>query len=371
MLLRIALVAGPIHDQIYRLLDPARVDVVIHADLPTARRRIRAMLTAGEQLDVVCVHSADLPALARWLQPLDDLDVHGILPLALQLCTWDGRLLAAPRTFDARLLWTRNDMVVEPPTTWDELEAGGATLGFPGRNPDVAQLFAELLSDRSESPLDRGRPSIATPAGAASVARLVRLARDRSPLDLPVWIDEDVENAFGAGRVAMAVAWASAWARLDRSRYRDRIRVHAPLSRSSSARSLGWAVPTTSMHVDEAKELVATLSSLTGQLYDNAAGLLPAHVDALHAVEGVPEPDLRRRELLEEVGYKRTLTGFRHQFGTLVEAAAWPPLHAAIGGDLHPGDAVAAMQQACEAILGKGRGRPAPRSIADLATDPG
>lgn len=367
MLLRIALVAGPIHDQIYRLLDPARVDVVVHADLPTARRRIRAMLTAGEQLDVVCVHSADLPGLSRWLVPLDDaLDVHGMLPLALQLCSWNGRLLAAPRTFDARLLWTRNDMVVEPPTSWDELEAGGATLGFPGRNPDVAQLFAELLAANGSAPLDRGRPSLATPEAASAVARLARLARDRSPVDMPVWIDEDVENAFGAGRVAMAVAWATAWGRLDRSRYRDRIRVHAPLGPGSSARSLGWAVPTTSMNVPAAKELVATLSSLTGQLYDNAAGLLPAHVDALHAVEGVPEPDLRRRELLEEVGFKRTLTGFRHQLGTLVEAAAWPPLHAAVGGDLHPGDAVAAMQQACEAILGKGRERPAPRSIADL-----
>ncbi len=367
MLLRIALVAGPIHDQIYRLLDPARVDVVVHADLATTRRRVRAMLTAGEQLDVVCVHSTDLPALAQWLVPLDDeFDAHGLLPLALQLCSWNGRLMAAPRTFDARLLWSRDDMVVEAPTTWDELEAGGATLGFAGRNPDVVQLFTELLAANGASPLDRGRPSLATPAGAAAVARLVRLARDRSPVDLPVWIDEDVENAFGAGRVAMAVAWATAWGRFDRSRYRDRIRVHAPLGPGSSARSLGWAVPTTSMHPEEAKALVGTLASLTGQLYDNAAGLLPAHVDALHAVEGVPEPDLRRRELLEEVGYKRTLAGFRHQLGALVEAAAWPPLHAAIGGDLHPGDAVAAMQQACEAILGKGRSRPAPRSIADL-----
>ena len=367
MVLRIALVAGPVHDQIFRLVDRSTVDVVVHADLATTRRRVRAMLTAGAELDVACVHSADLPALARWLTPLDDeLDTHGLLPLALQLCSWNGRLLAAPRTFDTRLLWTRGDMVVEAPTTWDELEAGGATVGFPGRNRDAVQLFAEVLAAHGSAPLDRGRPALATPAGAASVARLVRLARRRSPVDLPVWTDDDVENAFGAGRVAMGIAWAGAWGRLSRSAHRDRIRVHAPLASASNARSLAWAVPTTSRHVEAAKELVGTLASLAGQLRDNAAGLLPAHVDALHAVEAVAEPDLRRRELLEDVGTNRTLAGFRHQLGELVEAAAWPPLHRALGGDMHPGDAVAAMQQACEAILGKGRPRPAPRSLADL-----
>jgi len=67
------------------------------------------------------------------------------------------------------------------------------------------------------------------------------------------------------------------------------------------------------------------------------------------------------------VGTNRTLVGFRHQLGELVESAAWPPLHRALGGDMHPGDAAAAMQQACEAILGKGRPRPAPRSLADVA----
>ena len=367
MVLRIALVAGPVHDRIHRLLDPARVDVVVHADVATVRRRVRAMLTAGEPLDVVCLHSADLPALSQWLTPLDGLDTHGLLPLALQLCSWNGRLLAAPRTFDARLLWSRRDMVVEPPTTWADLDAGGATVGFAGRSPDVAQLFTEVLAAQGGAPLDRGRPSLATPQSAAAVARLVRLARHRSPVDLPVWTDEDVENAFGHGRVAMAVAWASAWGRLGRSRFRDQMQAHAPLGTASAARSLGWGVPSTSQQADRARELVGTLVSLTGQLHDNAAGLLPAHIDALHAVEGVAEPDLRRREVIEQVGSTHSLAGFRHQLGALVEAVAWPPLHRAVSGELHPGDAAAAMQQACEAILGKGRPRPAPRSIADAA----
>jgi ABC-type glycerol-3-phosphate transport system substrate-binding protein len=366
VLLRIALVAGPVHDQIYRLLDPERVDVVLHADLATVRRRVFAMLAAGEPLDLVSVHSADVPTFARWLSPLDDgLDTHGMLPLAMQLCSWNGKLLAAPRTFDARLTWTRHDMVVAPPTSWSELEEGGATLGFAGRNADVAQLFAEVLAARGGAPLDRGRPSLATPEAAASVAQLVRLARGRAPADLPVWIDDDVENAFGAGRVASAIAWGSAWGRLSRSTHRDRIRVHAPLGPACAARGLGWAIPASAAQPGRARELVARLASLRGQLYDNDAGLTVANVEALHAVEGVAEPDLRRRELLEEVGTKRFLTGFRHQLGPLVEAAVWPPLHAAISGELHPGDAAAAMQQFAETILGKGRPRPAPVGIAD------
>jgi len=366
VVLRIALVASPAHDQICRLFDPDRVDVVVHADLPTLRRRVRTMLAVGEPLDVVCVHSSDIPSLSRHLLPLDGIDVHGVLPMALQLCTWSGQLMAAPRTFDTRLLWTRSDMVADVPTTWAGLEDGGASLGFAGRNPDVAQLFTEVLAEHQAGVLDRGRPALATPESVAALARMVRLARHRGPLDLPVWIDDDVENAFAAGRVGVGVMWASAWGRLSRSVFADRMKVHAPLGPACAARSLAWAVPRASLHVNEAKDLVNTLASLSGQLYDNAAGLLPANLDALIAVEGVSEPDLKRRELLEDASQHRRLGGFRHQFAGAVEQAVWPPLHAALSGDLHPGDAVHAMQQACEPLLGKARPKAAPRSIADM-----
>lgn len=367
MLLRIALPASQAHDQICRLLDPERAEVVVHADVPTLRRKVRSMLAAGERLDVVCLPSNDIPALARQLVALDGIDVHGVLPMALQLCTWNGQLLGAPRTFDARLLWTRVDMVAEVPTEWSHLDHGATALGFAGRGPDVVDVFSEALAAQGAPLLDRGRPALATAPAVATVARLVRLARDRGPADMPVWIDQDVENAFAAGRIGTGLMWASAWTRLQRSVFADRMRVHAPLAPASAARSLAWAVPRNTGDVHAAKDLVHTLASLHGQLYDNAAGLLPANIDALVAVEDVSEPDLKRRELLEHVSESRLVGGIRHQLAGPIEEALWPSLHDALSGALHPADAAIAMQQACEPLLGKARPKPAPRSIADLA----
>ena len=68
--LRVALVGGPMYDHLYTMLDPAAVEVVIHADHPALNREVAALLAAGERLDVIATHSKYAPSQALWLHPL-------------------------------------------------------------------------------------------------------------------------------------------------------------------------------------------------------------------------------------------------------------------------------------------------------------
>ena len=67
--LRVALVGGPMYDDLYRLL-PDDVEIVVHADHPTLNRRVAELLAAGERIDLLSTHSKYAPSQAQWLQPL-------------------------------------------------------------------------------------------------------------------------------------------------------------------------------------------------------------------------------------------------------------------------------------------------------------
>ena len=70
MVMRVALVGGPMYDGLYSLL-PTDADVVVHADHPTLNRAVAELLAAGERIDVVSTHSKYAPSQAQWLTPLD------------------------------------------------------------------------------------------------------------------------------------------------------------------------------------------------------------------------------------------------------------------------------------------------------------
>ena len=70
MTLRVALVAGPMYDHLYEVLEPYDVSVDVHADHPTLNARVAEMLASGERLSadsVVVATGAWMPKLARAL----------------------------------------------------------------------------------------------------------------------------------------------------------------------------------------------------------------------------------------------------------------------------------------------------------------
>ena len=139
MPLRVALVGGPMYDGLYRMLDGIDVEVVVHADHPTLNRAVAERLGRGERLDVISTHSKYAPSQAQWLHPLEALvDANVIAPLAskaVELCRFDGALLAAPRNIDVRVLWANRRLLGgrNVPSTWTELLESRLAFGFPGR----------------------------------------------------------------------------------------------------------------------------------------------------------------------------------------------------------------------------------------------
>ena len=82
------------------------VDVVVHEDHPTLNRRVADMLAGGERIDVLSTHGKYAPSQSQWLHPLNDLvDTSALAPKAVDLCSYQGAVLCAPRNIDVRILW--------------------------------------------------------------------------------------------------------------------------------------------------------------------------------------------------------------------------------------------------------------------------
>lgn len=210
MTLRVALVGGPMYDGLYRVLDGLDVEVVVHADHPTLNRAVAERLERGERLDVISTHAKYAPSQATWLRPLDDVVAPATLarlaPAAVERCRFDGALLAVPRNIDVRVLWANRRLcgAAAVPATWAALRESPLSFGFPGRESGLFGTFFEIVTTHGESLFDAAlRPSLAGPRARDAVALLIALAR-RAPGELPEWHYDQVDDALGNGRVALA-----------------------------------------------------------------------------------------------------------------------------------------------------------------------
>ncbi|MGZ8752874.1 MAG: extracellular solute-binding protein, partial [Acidimicrobiia bacterium] len=87
MSLRVALVGGPMYDDLYGIFADHDVEIVVHAPHPELNREVAAMIASGERIDLLSTHSKYAPSQSAWLQPLDDLlDVSALAPRAVELC---------------------------------------------------------------------------------------------------------------------------------------------------------------------------------------------------------------------------------------------------------------------------------------------
>ncbi|MDQ1374861.1 MAG: multiple sugar transport system substrate-binding protein, partial [Actinomycetota bacterium] len=226
MTLRVALVGGPMYDDLYPLL-PGDVDVVVHEDHPTLNRRVAELLSAAERIDLLSTHSKYAPSQGRWLRPLDDLvpaDVLAALaPAAVELCRFGASLLSVPRNIDVRVLWYRSDLMEAAPATWAALESAPHPFGFPGRESGLFGTFFELVVSHGGRLFDdAAHPTMVSPEAVVAVETLCALAA-KAPADLPEWHYDQVDDALLDGRVALAAAWPGATGPIRRSALADRL----------------------------------------------------------------------------------------------------------------------------------------------------
>lgn len=352
--LRVALVGGPMYDRLYELL-PDDAEVVVHADHPTLNREAAALLAAGERLDLLSTHGKYAPSQASWLHPLDDLVdpavLAGLAPRAVDLCRFGGALLCAPRCIDVRVLWWRTDVLDDPPSTWDDVEAAPGAFGFTGRESGLFGLFFELVVGAGGALFDDElHPTLQTPEAIDAVSRLQRLAA-KGPADLPHWHYDQVDDALLDGRVAVAAAWPGGTDRIRRS---DLAAVLAPARYPggwSYSGCHGWAIPRTCGDVPAAVVLLERLAGAEAGAADAASGTIPANTAALAAASPADDVDAARLAITTETIEDGMLTYPPLARFPEVEDAGWSAIHDALRGRRSPEDAVAAMQAAAEAAL--------------------
>ncbi len=359
MTLRVALVGGPMYDHLYELFAPGEVEVVIHADHPTLNRGVAALLGAGERVDVLATHAKYAPSQAAWLRPLDELveatAVAPLAPLAVDLCRFHGALLCLPRLIDVRVLWARTDRVEKVPDSWAALLDSDVTFGFPGRESGLFGTFFELVVGLGGNLFDDGlRPTMATPEAEQAVETLCALAA-RAPADLVDWHYDDVDAALLDGRVDAAAAWPGGFGAIRASSLAERLQPHlyptGPARRVSYSGCHAWAIPRTCGDLDGAVALLTRLIGADAQGVDAAGGNICAHRPALRAVEPQGELDRRRlavtRGMIDDamISYP-PLARFPE-----IEDAGWSALRDALRGKYTAVQAVAAIQDAAEAVL--------------------
>jgi multiple sugar transport system substrate-binding protein len=359
--LRVALVGGPMYDQLYEAFAPDEVEIVVHADHPTLNREVARMLDAGERIDVCSTHSKYAPSQAEWLRPLDDLvDPDTIAPLApraIELCRFEGAQLCLPRLIDVRVLWVHTDRVTRVPDTWDALVESDIVFGFPGRESGLFGCVFELVVGYGGELFDaRQQPTMATAETEHAIATLCRLAT-RAPDDLVDWHYDQVDAALLSGRVDAAAAWPGAWGAIRLSPFARSLTPHlypaGPVRRVSYAGCHAWAVPRTCGDLDRALALLRRLLGAELQGIDAAGGSICAHRDALARVDATNDTDRERLQIT-----RRTIDEAMITYPPLarfpeIEDAGWSAVRDALRGRGSPAAAARAIQSAAERVLGE------------------
>ncbi|MEY2473122.1 MAG: multiple sugar transport system substrate-binding protein [Actinomycetota bacterium] len=346
--LRVALVGGPMYDALYA---PFRedVEVVVHADHPTLNREVAAMLAAGERIDVLSTHGKYAPSQSQWLRPLNDLvDTSALAPKAVELCSYRGDVLCAPRNIDVRILWWRTDRMKAPPSGWGDLLGSTAVFGFTGRESGLFGLFFELVTCLGGRLFDDAlRPTIVGPVGEAAVQDICVLAQ-RAPADLPDWHYDQVDAALLEGRVDCAAAWPGGYDAIAASSLYKSLRPALYPGGVSYSGCHAWAIPTTCADVDRAAEFVQQLSSFETQARESG---IPAHVEALAARTPRDAVDAERLAVTQQTIAEAMITYPHIEGFDAIENAGWQAINAAIRGEIDIPEATRRMQAAAEAVL--------------------
>ena len=325
------------------------VEVVVHADHPTLNRRVAEMLAAGERIDVLSTHGKYAPSQSQWLHPLDDLvDTSALAPKAVELCSYQGNVLCAPRNIDVRILWWRTDRMDAPPTRWGFLIRSNVVYGFTGKESGLFGFFFELMTGDGASLFDADlRPTLIGESAERSVLAICELAK-RAPADLPDWHYDQVDAALLDGRVDCAAAWPGGYDAIAASSLYGSLRPALYPGGVSYSGCHAWAIPTTCGDVDRAAAFVQDLCAFDTQTREPG---IPAHVTALAARTPRDAVDAERLAVTQETIASAMIT-YPHIAGfDAIEDAGWQAINAAIRGEIDPAAATRRMQAAAEAVL--------------------
>lgn len=273
---------------------------VVESGGTTAERReeFGRLLSKGDSsydIYVIAPHWLAEFSASGWLRPLGGLlrahglDLGAFLPPAAKASTIDGQPLALPWTADAGLLYYRQDLLDNPPTSWSELEeislafasAGAPPYGYvwqAATDDDLTCHSLEFVWAYGGDVLDAAAQVVfdspQTRSGLQQIARLIELGV--SPGAMMAYTEETALEAFQSGQALMMRNGAFAWGQLNApgAPLAGRVGI-APLPASClGGQSLGLSA--SSLYPEQAFEFMAFLTAHEQQAQlALAGGMLP------------------------------------------------------------------------------------------------
>jgi multiple sugar transport system substrate-binding protein len=206
---------------------------IVFAPLPASaddqrEQLVRRLASHDSDIDIIGV---DIPWIAEfsaagWMAPWPKAEAakvtKGAIPSTVKSVTYQGKVMAAPFTSNAQLLWYRKDLVKQPPATWDEmikaaeqLPAGKNLIEVQGeRYEGLTVWFASLEASAGGSITDPAGKHITLPAAPTKAALGVMRDLSRSKVadpSLSTTMEDQARLAFEAGKAAFELNYSFVW----------------------------------------------------------------------------------------------------------------------------------------------------------------
>jgi multiple sugar transport system substrate-binding protein len=205
------------------------VDLPNNAD-EQREQLVRRLAARDSDIDILgmdVIWTAEF-AEAGWVKPFPEREADevtdGRLEPAVETGTYDGRLYAAPFNSNAEMLWYRDDVTPDPPTTWDQMldqaaqlrEAGqpNQILGQGQRYEGLVVWFTSLLESAGGHVLDETGTKVSLETGPTRKALQIMRDVSRSPstpANFATAREDDARLGWEAGRAAFMTNYSFVW----------------------------------------------------------------------------------------------------------------------------------------------------------------
>lgn len=345
--------------------------------------RIAVELSAGSsEPDVFMVNQFGQAAGSGWLEPLDPLledptltdaewyDQGDFFTGAAEYGQSDGDTLALPVTAEVQMLFVRDDLIPEAPTTMDELLAaaessnGDGVAGFGSRAVAAANqtpwAFGGFAFSEGGEYLDSdGNPRFDSPENVTALEIYSSLLADYGPAGASSWGFQENQQSMQQGSLAM---WADSSTFLgslkdpESSQYADEISAYPfPVGASGESIPAAWfwtvGINSKSEHVDAAWLFLQWATSAPVSAAGAENGASPARSsawgsDTVGATIGTDNAT-RIQEALEQLDSTALSNAWKESDWSEISDPLARAVNAAVaGGD--PSRELAQAQQAAE-----------------------
>ncbi len=351
-------------------------------DLPTGadgqrQQLVRRLAAHDKGVDIMGLDVTWTPEFAEagWLVPFQGADEatirDGTLQTALDTATWKGKLFSAPFNTNTQLLWYRDDLVPNPPKTWDEMIAMSAQLAKQGKPHYVetqgAQyegstvLFNTLVASAGGSVLNQSDTAPALGDNATLAVQTLTNFAHSPAADPSLATQKEGESslAFESGTAAFELNYPFIYpsakkdvpALFKHLKWAQYPQVKQGEPSHVTIGGIDLAVSSYSTHQDAARKAVECLRGKDNQIRNAVDGGLPPTLTALYTDPALAKdyPYAQAIQQSLQQASVRPKTPFYQNISLAISAAVSP------AGKVSPGSTLPALRSAiADALASKG-----------------